>query len=300
MDSRALIALAFTVIVWGGGPVFIRTLSLDLGAGDHLAIRYSLVGFAYAAGLASTGGWRIARRDWPRLVAVSLIGMLGYNLGSAYGFERVPAGIGSLIIGTQPLLIALLGAAVAAEKLTPMAIAGLAVAFAGTVLLVWSDLGAGSDAASLLIGCGLVFLSGCAWAVYVVAAKPLILEYGSYPVTALSVAIASLAMLALLARPATLATVEAMTARNWLDMAYMAVLSTFIATLTWNYGASRLSAAAAGAFLYLVPVIGVVAGAAMLGEAVTAAMLAGGGLILIGVGLAQAAPRLRRRFALTD
>ena len=29
--------------------------------------------------------------------------MLGYNLGSTFGFEHVPAGIGGLIIGTQPL-----------------------------------------------------------------------------------------------------------------------------------------------------------------------------------------------------
>jgi drug/metabolite transporter (DMT)-like permease len=63
--------------------------------------------------------------------------------------------------------------------------------------------------------------------------------------------------------------------------------------VTWNYGAARIPAAAAGAFLYLVPPIGVVAGAFMLGETVTQGMVIGGTLILAGVGIAQFGDRLR-------
>ena len=47
------------------------------------------------------------------------------------------------------------------------------------------------------------------------------------------------------------------------------------------------AAAAAGAFLYLVPPIGVLAGAVMLGEPVTQGMVIGGLLILAGVAIAQ-------------
>lgn len=52
-------------------------------------------------------------------------------------------------------------------------------------------------------------------------------------------------------------------------MLYLVVLSTFLSTLAWNYGAARLSASAGGAFLYLVPIIAVAAGAIWFGEAVT-------------------------------
>ncbi len=293
VSSYPFLALLFTVVVWGLGPVFIRTLSVDLGPADHLAIRYTLVSLIYGAGLIVTGGWRIERRDWPRLLIVSLIGMVGYNLGSAFGFELVSAGIGSLIIGTQPLLIALLGSAIGRERLGLASVVGLAVAFTGTGLLVWKDLGAGSDSGSFLLGCALVFLCGVAWAVYVVVSKPLIRKYGSYSITAMSISIASVAMLALLARPTTLATVQSMSTRNWLDMAYIVIPSTLIATITWNYGASRLPAAASGAFIYLVPIIGVFAGALLLGETITPGMLTGGGLILIGVAIAQFAPLVR-------
>jgi len=294
MQPKALLALLFTVVVWGIGPVFIRSLSVALGPGDHLVIRYGIVSLIYAAGLLVMGNWRIARNDWPRLLLLSLVGMLGYNLGSAFGFEKVTAGIGSLIIGTQPLLIALLGSLIARERLTLPAIAGLVLAFSGTGLLVWHDIGGGGGT-DMLLGSLFVFVSGVCWALYVVLTKPLIRKYGAYSISAWSIIIATLAMMAMLARPSTLHTIEGMSVSNWLDMAYMAGLSTLIAAITWNYGSSRLPAATAGAFIYLVPIIGVTAGALMLGETITSAMLMGGALILAGVALAQFGPMIRIR-----
>jgi drug/metabolite transporter (DMT)-like permease len=289
---KPVLALLFTMVVWGIGPVFIRTLALDLGPANALVIRYAIVSVVYLTGLFILGSYRIAAADWPRLLAMSWIGMLGYNLGSTFGFEHVPAGIGGLIIGTQPLLIALLAALLARERLTTATLIGLAVAFVGTALLFWNDLSAADESSPLLKGALLIFLSGVAWAVYVVLAKPLIQTYGAYPVSAISIALATVPML-FMASADTIATVKAMDWRDWGNMFYLAVISTLIATITWNFGASRLPSAAGGAFLYLVPVIAVIAGAVLLHEPVSANTLLGGTLILLGVAIAQVGPRLR-------
>jgi len=288
-----MLTLLFTMIVWGVGPVFFRTLSLALGPGDHLAIRYALVGLLFLGVLVATGGWRIEKADWPRLLFVSLAGFTGYNLGSAFGFERINAGTGSLIIGTQPLLIALIGAVAAKERLTPAVATGLIIGFLGIVLLVWNDLGVTGDPAQFLTGCAMIFVSGTCWAIYAVASKPLSRKYGAMPITALSVVIAAVALIVLLGRPSTLDTAREMSARSWLEMGYLVVFVTGITMVTWNYGAARLPAAAAGAFLYLVPPIGVVAGALILGEPVTAGMILGGALIMAGVAVAQFGGHLR-------
>ncbi|MEI8180367.1 DMT family transporter, partial [Aestuariivirga sp.] len=298
MNLRAVLALLFTMLVWGVSPVFFRSLSLALGPGDHLAIRYALVGLLFIGVLIATGGWRIARADWPRLLFVSLVGFTGYNLGSAFGFERINAGTGSLIIGTQPLLIALIGIFAARERLTPAVVVGLLVGFAGIVFLVWNDLGVTGDPTLFLTGCAMIFVSGTCWAIYAVASKPLSQKYGSLPVTAMSVVITSVALVLLLGRPSTLATLSAMTPRSWAEMAYLVVFVTALTMVTWNYGAARLPAAAAGAFLYLVPPIGVAAGALMLGEKVTGGMVIGGTLIMAGVAIAQFGGSLRLRGSL--
>lgn len=295
-----LLALLFTMIVWGIGPVFIRTLSVALGPVDHLAIRYGLVAIVFITGLAFTGGWRIATADWPRLLVISFIGMLGYNLGSAFGFERASASLGSLVIGTQPLIIALIAMALVGERLTAAAVTGLGVALCGVVLLFLPDLMAERLSRDSLTGAALIFFSGVAWGFYVVLSRPLIRSYGAFNISALSLALVTLPLtfvLPLIAGTDPIATLEAMTLRNWLEMAFMAGLSTFVATITWNYGAARVSAAVAGASLYLVPVIGVKAGALLLGERLSLTMFAGGGLILAGVAIAQFGEGLAARRA---
>ncbi|MFN4142455.1 DMT family transporter [Aestuariivirga sp.] len=295
MDLRAIAALTFTMIVWGVSPVFFRSLSLALGPSDHLAIRYALSALLFLVILAAIRFWRIRREDWPRMLFVSIIGFGGYSVGSAFGFERIAAGTGSLIIGTQPLLMALIAALAGKERLTAAALAGLAVGFAGIVFLVWNDLGVTGDPVQFLTGCAMIFASGTCWAIYAVGSKPLAQRYGSLPITAMSMAVSSVALVLLFARPSTLAAAGAMTLRTWLELAYLVLFVTGLTMVTWTYGAARLSSAAAGAFLYLVPPIGVAAGALMLGETVTGGMIVGGTLIMAGVAMAQFGGRLGGR-----
>src|SRR5262249_607013 len=56
---------------------------------------------------------------------------------------------------------------------------------------------------------------------------------------------------------------------------------------TWNYAAVRMPPGVAGMFLYLIPVMAVVAGAIMLDEEVGAQIIIGGSLILSGGAGAQ-------------
>lgn len=290
-------AMLFTMLVWGIGPVFIRSLSLDLGPGDALVIRYALVSLGFAVGLCLSGRTRIDREDLPRILFISLVGIGGYNLGSAFGFELVPAGVGGIIIGTQPLLIVLIAALFSRTSPSSAALAGLMVAFAGTALLFWSDLLPRQDGGMLALGALYIFLSGLAWAIYVVMAKPVILKYGTYRITAITILLGTVPLLAL-ASSDTLRTIAAMSGRNWAEMGYMVVIAGLMATVTWNFAASRLSSVATGAFLYLVPVIAVLAGALIRDEPITSSMVVGGALILLGVAMAQFSDSLERLLAL--
>jgi drug/metabolite transporter (DMT)-like permease len=291
--AKAVLALIFTMAVWGFSPVFIRSLSVELRPANALVIRYGTVALIFATVLAIKGGWQVAEADWRRLVLASLIGMLGYNLGSVYGFELIPASVGGLIIGTQPLLIALFAALIGREPLTMAAIVGVIVAFCGTVVLLWNDLSFSGDRADLLRGGILIFLSGTAWAFYAIVAKPLIVKYGPLPVSGLSIIVAAIPILLFFSSSETIATARTMTPTQWRGMAFLVLVATFIASITWNYGVGRLSAAAAGAFLYLVPVLAVASGALFLGEPISANVVFGGLLILAGVAIAQFGGRWR-------
>lgn len=288
--AKPIAALLLTMLIWGVTPVFLRSQSVGLGPADSLVIRYIPVALLWIIVLASTGGWRIARSDWPRLLVVALIGLFGYAAASIYGFAHVPAGIGGLIYATQPLFIAFLAAIMLGERLTPSVILGLVLAIFGTVLLLWDDLTSASLDRSYLWGVALLLLSCFAWAFYCVPGKAIFQRYGSMPITGVSTIIATLPILAF-ASPGTLDTLHTMTARQWLEVLFLASCSTFLAMITWTYASAKLPATTTGPFLYLIPVIAVLAGVLVLGETLTLPSVLGGLCIILGVAVAQIRPR---------
>lgn len=288
--AKPIAALLLTMLIWGVTPVFLRSQSVGLGPADSLVIRYIPVALLWIIVLASTGGWRIARSDWPRLLVVALIGLFGYAAASIYGFAHVPAGIGGLIYATQPLFIAFLAAIMLGERLTPSVILGLVLAIFGTVLLLWDDLTSASLDRSYLWGVALLLLSCFAWAFYCVPGKAIFQRYGSMPITGVSTIIATLPILAF-ASPGTLDTLHTMTGRQWLEVLFLASCSTFLAMITWTYASAKLPATTTGPFLYLIPVIAVLAGVLVLGETLTLPSVLGGLCIILGVAVAQIRPR---------
>jgi drug/metabolite transporter (DMT)-like permease len=290
----ALLAMLFTMAVWGFSPVFIRSLSVGLGPADALVIRYAIATTLFVIAMVLWLPPRIERRDWPRL-ALICVAMFGYNLGSVYGLERIGAGVGGLIIGTQPLLIVLLAAGLGIERITSSILIGLGLALAGTVALFWSDFQGEIGSGVSKLGVLFVFLAGVSWAIYAVASRPLVGRYGAFQISALSIVGASIPMAAL-ASPQTIDVVFAMTTRQWFEMLFMIVMGTLVSAATWNFAAVRMPPAVAGIFLYLIPVIAVAAGAAILGEEVSAHILVGGALILSGVAVAQYGSRRRRQW----
>ncbi len=288
--AKPIAALLLTMLIWGVTPVFLRSQSVGLGPADSLVIRYVPVALLWIIVLASTGGWRIARSDWPRLLVVALIGVFGYTVASIYAFAYVPAGIGGLIYATQPLFIAFLAALMLGERLTPSVIFGLVLAILGTVILLWDDLIGASLHRSHLWGIALMLFSCFAWAFYCVPGKELFQRYGSMPVTGISTIIATLPMLGF-ASPDTLDTLHTMTTRQWLEVLFLASCSAFIAMITWTYASAKLPATTTGPFLYLIPVIAVIAGVTILGETLTMPIMLGGLCIILGVAVGQFRPR---------
>jgi O-acetylserine/cysteine efflux transporter len=172
--------------------------------------------------------------------------------------------------------------------------AGTAISLTGTGLLFRGDVGNGIGAAELVLGGGMIFLSGLAWSLYVVLGKSLIQRHGAFKITAMSFLAATVPMLGL-ASGTTLDTAMNLDANGLFALFYMVVPSTFITVIAWNYAAGHLKPSAVGAALYLIPLLAVASGAALLGETITAPTIVAGAVILAGVAVAQFGPYLMRR-----
>ena len=297
MDStktRAFAALTLTMLVWGSSAVFMRTLALSLTPENSLAMRYMILSAINVGGLLHFRAWRIPMRDWPRFLVAGIAGMAGYNWFVNAGYELVPASIGTLVTMVEPLMIAVLAALVLGEKLTRFVLLGIALAIAGALVLFWPDITATGPATVPARGILYLVLCCLGWAVYTIATKPLLTRHGSFTVTAVTMLIAAPIMLSIASEPLPELAAK-LTLRQWAEVIYLVLASGIGGTMLWNYGARQLSSTAAGMFLYLIPVVGVAAGALALNEPVTLHVVGGGLIMLGGVAAAQFGPALAGR-----
>lgn len=292
--TLALYALTATVLVWGFTSTAVRFLVISLDPGDLLVVRYMICAPLFLATLAWIGDWRIDPRHWPRFVGCGLLGVAGYNIFNNFGMQTTPASLGGLILGTEPVFIAAFAAM--AERRMPRAavIAGLALASAGTLVLIGGDLAVAVSGAFDLFGALLVLGSAIAWSAYVVMVRPLLLRYGAIKSSAIASLCGTPPLLAL-GGGDVLQAAAAFTVSQWGALLFLALLGTTLATFSWNYGNRHVSSAQAGAFIYAIPLVSVVAGMVVLGERLSLVTAIGGAMILAGVAIAQFTPQLRAK-----
>ncbi len=283
--TRAIIALVCTIFVWGVAPAFVRSFSLTTGPADAMVIRMCFTALA-ALPLFLYSGWHIERADFGKLFVVAVVGMFGYFLGSIFGYAYVPAGFGSMIIAVQPLLIALIAAMIGADKLTLPNIIGLIISFVGSIYLFAGNMDGDMKFSDMLLG-GLLLL-GCdiAWAIYVIFSKPLLRKYGTFKITAWTLLLCAPPSLAFVSGT-TLSTALALDGQAFFALFFLSVIGTVICVVTWNFAVPYLSSTTMGASLYLIPVLAILSGWAVLHEKISSSTLIAGLIILAGVAVAE-------------
>ncbi len=286
--QKALLALVFAVVVWGITPVFVRGISLALGPEMALVVRLILVALVFVFILSVTTGFHIAKQDWPQLLIVSFVGMLGYFAFSVFGFRYAPAGVGTLIFSTQPMIIAILASLAGMEKLSSTTLVGLVISFIGSILLVWGN-GNGLDTKvgfETAIGCILIFFAGLAFSIFVVFSKSLIQHYGALKITGISNALIALPMIPFV-RWETLTALSNLEQKEIFALVFLTTLGATASVVAWNYAAGILRPTLLGSSLYIIPIIAVAAGWAMLNEAITFNTIVAAAIILAGVAISQ-------------
>jgi drug/metabolite transporter (DMT)-like permease len=76
-----------------------------------------------------------------------------------------------------------------------------------------------------------------------------------------------------------------LTVNGWLGVTFLGIFCSGLAYIAWYDALKALTTAQTGVFLYIEPLVAVVVAFLILGEAITAASLIGGAVILLGVWL---------------
>lgn len=224
--------------------------------------------------------------DVLRLLYCSATGIVGYYLPVTVGSQWIGAGITGLVIASEPIWIILLLVVFFKDKLGTPRIAGLVITLLGILLLIGGSLGGQPLADHFVAGTLLTLIGVLLWSSYVVFVRSLNQKHGVILCTALTTVIGTLPIL-----PAwnaqTLTIASHLPAEAWVGLFLLGAGSAVMGTLLWNFGLTRVAGAQAALFLYAIPLISVLGGDLLLGEALTPGVLLAGALIISGVAVAQ-------------
>ncbi|NIH83722.1 DMT family transporter [Amycolatopsis granulosa] len=285
-DRRAVAAAGVTVVLWASAFVAIR------GAGQYFSPGALALG-RLAAGSVTLLVFLGIRREglpgraaWPGIVISGLLWFGGYMVVLNWGEELVDAGTAAMLVNIGPILIALLGGRLLREGFPKRLLAGLAVSFAGAVVVGLSMSGHGH---APILGVVLCVVAAVTYAGGVVGQKPALRHASALQVTAFGCLIGTVACLPFAGQLAgELGTAPAGAV---LAVVYLGVFPTALAFTTWAYALARTTAGKMGSTTYAVPAVVVLMSWAVLGEVPAWLSLAGGALCLAGVAVSRIRPR---------
>lgn len=282
--ARALLvpaAVVVTVLAWASAFVGIRAVGEDLSPGA-LALGRLLVGTAVLGVLALGRGWVApTRREW-RLLTVCGVGWFAvYNVALNAAERHLDAGTTSLLANVGPILIAVFAGLWLGEGFPRWLLAGIAVAFAGVLLIGLSTSGGDADAA------GVVFclVAAVGYAIGVVAQKVVLRRLPALQVTLAACAVGAVCCLpwaGVLAGEVGRAPVSSV-----LGMVYLGAVPTAIAFSTWAYALARTDAGRLGVTTYLVPPLVIGFAWVLLDEVPPLLAVVGGAVCLAGVAVSR-------------
>ena len=293
IPSAPVLFVAISVVVWG------CTARVTAEAGPHAGPLTLTSLRAAPTALVLLALLPLLRYRLPRdrsvwlWTAISGVMMVTVFLG---GFTEaiVRAGPGNAIVlgSTTPFFIVILSRIFYGERVSVRVLAGLLLGFVGVVMIVSSQLGGGSGGASLAAGLVLALGAALGWAIGTLIVKELVIRNPGVDlvgVTTGQYVVGGIVLLVISFSAEGGGAADWSSGVLWLVVAFISIIGSALATITFFEALRRLSATTVSAWLFLSPVVAVLL-EIVLGHTPAAVAFAGMALTIAGVAIVNRAP----------
>ena len=307
MQKRALVPYleaTFAVVIWGASFIATKVALQEVHPVTIVWIRFTIGVLILGLAVAMRKQFALPdKKEWGYFALLGFLGITFHQWLQSNGLQTSEASTTAWIVSTTPVFMALLGWLILKEGLGLMKSLGIALAFAG-VLLVSSK----GDVASISVGKFgapgdfLIMISAINWAVFSILSRRGLKSYPAslmmFYLMVLGWVFTSVLFFAgpALANSSTpfirdflagpgFSDIAHLTPKGWMGILFLGVFCSGLAYIAWYDALQALSTAETGVFLYIEPLVAVVVAAIVLGEKITGISLVGGAIILFGVWL---------------
>ena len=280
--------LLAVALFWGGTFIAGRIVAPQIPHMTAAALR-----FMVACALLGPLAWKVEgglpklnRAQLHATFALGATGIFLYNICFFAALERMPAGRTALFVALNPIVTALILAALFGERLGARRWLGIFIAFVGaSVVITKGDLSGAIADFSQSVSQGELFMicAICGWAAYTIIGRHAL--KGLSPIAATTYA-SLWGLLLLMCGASTEWHQFEPRHLSWQVLAallYLGAVGTVIGFVWYYEGVKAIGPARTAVFNNLIPVFGIGLGALLLGEPILISMVAGGILVIGGV-----------------
>ncbi|MFO0584188.1 MAG: EamA family transporter [Anaeromyxobacter sp.] len=291
MRARDVLLALLVVLLWGVNFVVIKVGLRDVSPFVLGGLRFALAAFPAVLFLPRP------RVPWRLTLGFALFTFLGQFSLLFWAIKvGMPSGLASLVLQSQVFFTAILAGLFLGERPRPVQLVGTALAAAGLAFI-----GLRAAGAFPLAGFALTLAAALSWAAGNLASRALsrhgpvnglafVVWAGLWPI----VPFFGFAWL-FEGSAAVESSLRALGPRSWAAVAYLAWAATLAGYGLWNRLLARYPAAQVTRFTLLVPVVGLLSGALLLGERLGPEQLLGSALVVGGLALPVLAARAAQR-----
>ncbi|HEU20650.1 MAG TPA: DMT family transporter [Deltaproteobacteria bacterium] len=278
------IKLFLTAVLWGGTFIAARVVAQDVGPFSAAFLRFAIASVFLLLILVHVEG-KLPRLTMRQCIPVFLLGMTGvfaYNFFFFSGLKTITASRASLIIATNPVMIALCAALFFRERLHVIHSVGIALCASGALVVI-------SRGNPLMLfqgglGVGELNILGCvaSWVAYSLIGKVAMKDMSPLAAVTYSCVVGALT----LSYPAYLEgiihSIGHYDGVEWFGIFYLGFFGSVLG-FTWYYeGIQAIGASRAGVFINFVPVSAVILAFFILRETIDPSLVVGAAMVIGG------------------
>jgi drug/metabolite transporter (DMT)-like permease len=287
------LAALITVIIWGVSFVASKAALGEGMSPVSLIFTRFAIGTAILTFMLHLRGDPLLppREHWLSLALMGFVGIFAHHMLQATGLTKTTAINTGWLIGVIPIWSAVLSAIVHKERFGIMKTAGLLGGFAGAILVITRGrVGADLLKLSGTKGDLLILASTVTWAVYTVIGHDTLRRLGPTRATAGAMLFGWLMLAPFFVADRGWEYIARLSPIGWLAILFLGIGCSAIGYLFWYGALERIEVSRVAAFLYIEPLVTLVAAVILLGEKVTPTTIIGGLIVLGSVFVIQHAP----------